>query len=861
MGFFIADEKKKLAKRRPDSVSKETLYEMGCAACPLNKAKVTSPKMGSTGADNAPIYVLHGGITEEQDDEGRHLVGDAGSEFKRIFGAANIQHMRFGSVTKDYTPKGRRPNEVEINCCRKQVEEDIALHKPKVVIGLGFLAMKWATGLTDIKLFSYRLIPVNIGGHDCWFFPMEDMETMLANIRASQRTGERYFTEADNLAKHRGRAIVLKAKKNKLGKPEVLSQADYAQGIHIVFGKNETSDLKTIERHFKKMSVEDSCAYDIESHGLRPYNNGAKLLSIAIGTYGNTLAIGLEHPECQWSRKGLKAVYALVEKFLRETTTKKVAHNLPFELEHMGYYFGFDICWAANWQDTVMQAYILDERNKQMRGFSLDDLCTINLGLRIKEISNLDRANLIQAPLVEVLTYNGGDTKYTHKLYLTQQAKLEDQSLVEVYEDALRRCKTVPATQLAGLHVDQSEVVRYQKFLSKKIKKAEKAIKSLPEVDEYEAKYRKHFNVGSPEDVAKVLYEFAGVRSVKVNGKFKADEGILSKVTHPLAKLALDFRGATKLKSTYVDGLAIGGDYLFDDGMLHPVLSPCIAETGRLTSKEPNEQNFPKHKDKYIRSQIVAPSGELFVAADYGQIEWRVIGLCAKDKALKAALWERYDVHKEWAERIIAQCSSLIGGGRWKSLDKAEQGIWRQRSKNEFVFPSCFGAQPKGIANSLGVDEKQIVWLQKELWKQFPGVRRWHEDTRKFYAENFYVETLTGRRRRGPLERNQPINTPVQGTAADVVMDAMARLSEYACKVGDIRYQPVLNIHDDLTFRLPENKAEEYLENILEIMLQSSYKFFDVPILVEVEAGSSWYDLNEVDKFYSDDWFNQKQAA
>ncbi len=194
---------------------------------------------------------------------------------------------------------------------------------------------------------------------------------------------------------------------------------------------------------------------------------------------------------------------------------------------------------------------------------------------------------------------------------------------------------------------------------------------------------------------------------------------------------------------------------------------------------------------------------KILMEFDHGQLEARVIAMFSQDKVFVKALWERYDVHAEWARRIALAYPSRIGGK--KNLDdKAVMKTFRNDVKNQFVFPLFFGATLGKTAHELSIPVEAIQPLYDEFWRTFSGVKAYQETMEAFYRKHGYVSCLTGRRRHAPLSYNQIINSPIQGTASDLVVDAMDRLSEM-----DIwEYQACLNVHDSLMFVIEEDELE-----------------------------------------------------
>ncbi len=331
------------------------------------------------------------------------------------------------------------------------------------------------------------------------------------------------------------------------------------------------------------------------------------------------------------------------------------------------------------------------------------------------------------------------------------------------------------------------------------------------------------------------------------------DKNVLNQIDHPLANLLLQLRNKSKLKSTYIDGLPV-----YPDSKLHTSFNTCLTETGRLSSDSPNLQNFPKRNDSWIRKLIVAPHGHLMVAIDYGQLEACTGAMCSQDKYLVNALWQDYDIHQEWAEKAGHKAPGLVGG-KANLTDKVKMKKFRSLIKNKLVFPAFFGAANESVHDYLvagtgyDVNQHDVDDLMDEFWATFDGFKQWQDRTMKQFYEVGYVETLVGRRHHYPLTRNQAINMPVQGTAADLVCDAMFRLSYLAAENQQWHIHPVLNVHDDLTMFVPDD--DRVLEDALRIftreMLTFSYPWINVPLSVEVSIGKNWGELEPIGKFWS----------
>lgn len=243
----------------------------------------------------------------------------------------------------------------------------------------------------------------------------------------------------------------------------------------------------------------------------------------------------------------------------------------------------------------------------------------------------------------------------------------------------------------------------------------------------------------------------------------------------------------------------------------------------------------------------------ILVAIDYGQIEARVIAMASKDKRFVKALWDRYDVHTDWAKRIARIYPRRISGREFLKDPKAMKNF-RTDIKNQWTFPLFFGAQLSSVATYLKIPEDVLERPFADFQQEFSGIFEWQKTLIKFYNENGYVENLFKRRRRAPISKNELINTPIQSTACEIVMDGMNRLSEYADKTEDWYYQPIIQIHDELIFKLPVDELDKYLEKIITEMLRMDFPWINVPITLEVSIGPNLLNMEEIMTCSSDDW-------
>jgi DNA polymerase-1 len=591
---------------------------------------------------------------------------------------------------------------------------------------------------------------------------------------------------------------------------------------------------------------------DIETTGLRPYAANSTIHCAAVGTFDNTVAFAIDHPE-GWSGHLTNKVWGIFQDFIAQSG-RKICHNLAFEQEWLAYFLDKHLLRKTEWEDTLAMAHTLREVTGTN---SLDDLTREYFGFYLKDQSRIDLKNnpFISYPIKEGLRYNAMDTKWTHLLEPSLAEKLAAHpAYVEEYERKVRLCPTLVLTQNKGVPIDFDYVAEMDKKLKLEIKSIEGKLNRCVEVGIYKKRYG-GFEPTAPEQVLKLL------RDVYKLDVISTGEEVLSELENcPAAPLVLEHRVISKLSSTYITPL-VERKMTDPDGNLHTVYTSMRAVSGRLASADPNLQNFPKRKHKEIRGVVAAPPGQIIVAADYGQIEARVFGMATEDRNLVKYLWDGYDIHGYWAgrfmeehgqikDRIIAEYA--IDGDDDKLIKKK----FRDEMKSKWVFAQFFGASIRGCAKSIKVPEEVAQALGREFWDEFNGVLKWQEKLLKKYEKNLYVETLRGRRRRGAMTKNEIINHPIQGTAADIVtlaMNVLSERSEYEC---NNELQPNLNVHDDLSFFMLENHQERTIPIIAEEMCKHRFDFINVPLIVEVQTGTRWDQLKEIAVYRSNELFN-----
>jgi DNA polymerase-1 len=392
--------------------------------------------------------------------------------------------------------------------------------------------------------------------------------------------------------------------------------------------------------------------------------------------------------------------------------------------------------------------------------------------------------------------------------------------------------------EAAGIAIDIFALEEFSQQLAVEIEKAQ--------ADVFAAAGRE-FNLSSPKQLGVVLFdELKLIDKPKktATGQYKTDEQTLTDLAdHPIVARLLDYRTATKLKSTYVD--ALPNEVSKKTNRVHTTFHQANTATGRLASTDPNLQNIPIRTEmgREIRKAFVPGNkGWSILSADYSQIELRIIAAMARDEAMIEAFKAGHDIHAATAAKVY--------GVKLDDVDKAMRG------KAKMVnFGIAYGISAFGLAQRLHIPRTEAAELINGYFNTFPGIKRYMDETIEFARKHGYVETLTGRRRplrdinsanqsvRGGAERNA-INTPIQGTAADMIKIAMARTQGRMQELG-MKSQMLLQVHDELVFELAPGEEKELRALLQEIMPNAIPEIAKVvPIEIEIGIGKNWLEAH-----------------
>jgi len=509
----------------------------------------------------------------------------------------------------------------------------------------------------------------------------------------------------------------------------------------------------------------------------------------------------------------------------------KIAHNLKYDWV-MFAKAGIEV---APYDDTLVMSFNLDAGRSN---HGLDELAQAHFeheciayksvcGVGAKQIS-FDRV-----PLDAATEYAAEDADICLRLWQRLKPRLAAEHCTQVYEMVDRPlAATVGKMEMRGIKVDRDYLAKLSGTFATEIAKLEQQV--------YEAA-EGPFTIGSPQQLGAVLYDRLGLKGGRKgkSGQYSTDVTELERLAAegvPVARLVLDWRQLTKLKSTYTD--ALQAQINQETGRVHTSYSLSGAQTGRLASTEPNLQNIPIRTEigRQIRDAFVAEPGHVLMSADYGQIELRLAAHMADVPQLKEAFAAGADIHSLTAEELFG------------TVDRDTRG--KAKTVN---FAILYGISSWGLAGRLGVSREEGKAIIDRYFSRFPGIRAYIDDTLAFVRDHGFTRTLFGRKTHFPNIRaanpnfragaeRAAINAPIQGTSADLIKRAMNRMDSALADAGLGDVKMLLQVHDELVFEVPAGKEEAAADVVRKTMAHAAEPALtlNVPLDVEVGWGANW---------------------
>lgn len=510
----------------------------------------------------------------------------------------------------------------------------------------------------------------------------------------------------------------------------------------------------------------------------------------------------------------------------------KIAQNAKYDIQVLKNY-GVEV--KGPLFDTMIAHYLIDPDTRH----NMDVLAENYLNYKPQSITELigkkgpSQITMSDVDLNKVVEYAGEDADITLQLKQKLAPILEESELTKLFKEVeLPLVDVLADIEYNGVKIDTEALALMSKELEGE---------SLNARDQIYALAGEEFNIASPKQLGVVLFEKMKLvekpKKTKT-GQYATGEEILSKLApeHDIARLILEFREYQKLKSTYVDALPKLISPI--DGLVHTDYRQAVAATGRLSSNNPNLQNIPIRtvKGREIRKAFIPRNEEfLLLAADYSQIELRIVAAFAKDENMMEAFKNGKDIHSTTASKVFNV-----------PLEEVDRDM--RRKAKEVNFGLIYGISAFGLAQNLNISRSEAQEIISSYFNEFPGVKRYMDEQVNKAREFTYVETILGRRRylrdihsknmvgRGHAERNA-INAPIQGSAADIVKIAMINIHKWM-KAENLKSKMIMQVHDELVFDVHKSELDLLKAKIPELM--TSAIELDVPMDVEVGVGENW---------------------
>ena len=602
--------------------------------------------------------------------------------------------------------------------------------------------------------------------------------------------------------------------------------------------------LAAVPRHYETVATEPELdkwlarlgaaqifAFDTETTGLDYMN--AEIVGVSFATApGEAAYVPLAHDYAGAPDQLPRA--AVLEKLrplLEDADKAKLGHHMKFDthiLENHG------IALKGVRFDSMLESYVL---NSVATRHDMDSVAAHYLGIQtihFEDVAGKGAKQLTfnQVPVDTAAEYSAEDADVTLRLHTVLRARLEaEPRLVKLYDELEQPLQPVlQRMERRGVLVDRE----FLRALSTEFARRLNELEMLA----HEAAGGP-FNLESPKQLQQILFEKLGIPVVRrtPTGQPSTAEDVLEELasSHALPRIILDFRGLAKLKGTYTDSLP--EEVNASTGRIHTSYHQAIAATGRLSSTEPNLQNIPirTHEGRRIRQAFIAAPGRRLLAADYSQIELRIMAHLSGDAGLLKAFAERRDVHEATAAEMFGLGPSAVTPDQ-------------RRAAKAINFGLMYGMSAFGLAARLNIDRSAAAQYIERYFERYPGVRRYMDETRKLAHEQGYVETVEGRRLYLPEIRSRnkqqqqyaeraAINAPMQGTAADIIKRAMLSVDAWI----ESERAPatlVMQVHDELVLEVDAAHVDAVGERVRSLMCAAAS--LKVPLEVEVGVGANW---------------------
>lgn len=580
----------------------------------------------------------------------------------------------------------------------------------------------------------------------------------------------------------------------------------------------------------KNLMNQTSVCFDTETTGLNALT--AELVGIAF-SWEIGKGFYIPFPE---NRNEAQELIEQLRPFFENETIEKIGQNLKYDIKVLNKY---NVEVKGPLFDTMLAHYLI---NADMR-HNMDVLAETYLNYTPISITDLigkkgkNQLSMREVPLDKQTEYAVEDADITLQLKEHFQKELGDANTQKLFDDIeVPLLRVLAAMELEGINLDKTFLNSLSEALNNDIKTLESKI--YTEAGE-------EFNIASPKQLGVILFEklkLVDKPKKTKTGQYSTAEDVLSYLAkdHEIIQNILDYRGLTKLKSTYVDALPTQVEE--HTGRVHTDYMQTVAATGRLSSNNPNLQNIPirTERGRQVRKAFVPRNEDyILLAADYSQIELRIIAALSKEETMISAFKNGEDIHASTAAKVFNV--------------PLEEVTRAQRSNAKTVnFGIIYGVSAFGLSNQTDLTRSEAKELIDTYYETYPKLRKYISDQVDFARDNGYVQTVLGRRRylkdinsrnavvRGAAERNA-VNAPIQGSAADIIKIAMINIYN-KLEAGNFKTKMLLQVHDELVFDVYKPELEE-MKTLIKTEMENAFKL-EVPLDVELDTGVNWLEAH-----------------
>jgi DNA polymerase-1 len=594
--------------------------------------------------------------------------------------------------------------------------------------------------------------------------------------------------------------------------------------------------LNSLDSLVNDLKKQEKFVFDLETDSLDTFT--AQIAGIAISYKANTAwYIVVNHPDANITAEN---VFKKIKPIFKDPKIKKVAQNIKFDTMVMRQN-GIEV--ENLYFDTMIASFLINSTSSQ---HNLDTLATEYLDYHMISIEELigsgkNQKKMTDLMATEVYEYACEDADITWRLMEVFAPKLKELELESLFYDLeMPLVKVLIEMEEQGVGLDLELLKSLSFELSEKIEKLEKDI--------YEQVGEK-FNINSPQQLGNILFEKLeihkeiGIRKPKrtKTGQYSTSEQVLERYhAHPLPKTLLDYRKLAKLKNTYVDALP---DLIHPKtGRVHTSFNQTITATGRLSSVNPNLQNIPIRTEigRQMRKAFKpAERSTLIMSADYSQIELRIMAHLSADEEMCSSFEQDLDIHQATAAKVF-------------NIELSEVTDDQRRKAKEINFGIIYGMSKYGLSNRLEISVNEAEEFIFNYFATYPKIQDFMRKTIADADKKGYVTTMKGRRRYMPqihssnrqlreFAERTSINTPIQGSAADMIKIAMINIHR-AIKEANLMSKMILQVHDELVFEVPKNEVER-LYGIIKKYMEKAL-LLRVPVKVEIGTGKNWLEAH-----------------